>query len=154
MTKIVFLIASLLFQAINAEEKINLYEDKSIEQICELPLDSADFDIIFQHRLLNNRDEDVIFKLLDGPDGLLKNSAINCLTQTKNRNGLLKIINMIPVSSDTTKTNIYGAIKFVGVEDWKKLIKQKLKIIESDTKSQNVPLREYATGLLSAYEAK
>jgi hypothetical protein len=70
---------------------------------------------------------------------------------TKSRNGLIKIIGMIAISSEKTKTSIYATVNIIGVEDWKKLIAPKIKIIESDANAQYQPLRNYATGLLSEF---
>lgn len=145
------LIALLLFQTGYSEENFKLYEDKTVEQICDLPLEEHDYEIIFQYRLLNGQDEEVILKLLDGPDGKLKNAAILCLMGTKSRNGLMKIIGMIAISSERTRTNIYAAVNIIGVEDWRRIIAPKIKIIEGDVNSPYYPLRNYAAGLLSEY---
>ena len=119
-----------------------------------MKIDPLNYEVIFQYRLLNGRDEADILKLLDGSDGIILNSAIACLMNTKNRNGLIKLISMIEKASDKTKTNIYAAIPYIGLPEWKQLIQEHLKIINADTKSQFTPLREYSMSLLSAQSGK
>ncbi len=119
-----------------------------------MDLEYINYDIIFQNRLLNNRDEENIVMLLDGPDGKLLNAAISSFIHTKKMSGLVKMINLIENASDRTRTNIYAAIPYIDLQEWKTLVKDQLKKVESDTKSTYLPLRNYSEMLIQAYNSK
>lgn len=145
----------LVFSLTWSEEPVlPLHEDKSIKQLIEMDLDVLHHEIIFQNRLLNGKDETDILNLLDGADGRILNAAISALMHTKNRNGLIRIIDRIETSSEKTRTNIYAVIPYVGLPEWKTLIQKHLKTVNDDTKSKYVPLREYSAMLLSGLVEK